>query len=642
MADIQNLLNNILKAVFGKDVRQSIHDAIKQCYYDGKAGAVDLEARENIELANERIDNLAKLQEGSTTGDAELVDGRVDYNGNTHTNIGTHIREVSSQLSSEIADNTSEIELIHNSQEITEWIEGYRLVESNGDIYAISTDGFFVTKYIPVNGGDIIELSGYVGASGGYPIVVGYPTMFASGERTILLTGYTTATLLKKHKIVIPYENNIRYVRISMREKDNVEISARIIKKTTEKITESNKVPTLKPFPHAENYCIGTPAELGADLDCDQIGLCSVLDIREIPCFNKIDGANLYMWAAPHDGVNSFDANENKSNAGSIYLYYADKPDGEWKLYSTKPVISRVDFQNAVSQNDVNSKYCNSGVNGGKVKINHISSPEVVWDENLDLTQNGVSYHGGFRIYFHASGWKRHGVNGDFVQRTFLAYSVDGKTLHSFESTDLDYPVIPDPLIELGDRGKSSIDATCSDYLRILRHGNGWYAFYNAEPYLDGEHAESSYNVAMSYSHDGKRFMPTTDFLIHGRRDKFNKTGIPCLIERKNRLYIAYTAHDTSISVGESFGDGIYLSEIKPDGSVSYIRELLTENETVSSSEIWDSYRICAPFLLEYDDEIFLFYGGTSKANATEAYERWKNSHIGVTKLNRRFGQVWN
>jgi len=34
MASIQNYLNQIKSAVFGKDVRQSIHDAIKQCYDD--------------------------------------------------------------------------------------------------------------------------------------------------------------------------------------------------------------------------------------------------------------------------------------------------------------------------------------------------------------------------------------------------------------------------------------------------------------------------------------------------------------------------------------------------------------------------------------------------------------------------------
>ena len=34
MVNIQNELNNIKSAIYGKDVRNSIHDAIKQCYDD--------------------------------------------------------------------------------------------------------------------------------------------------------------------------------------------------------------------------------------------------------------------------------------------------------------------------------------------------------------------------------------------------------------------------------------------------------------------------------------------------------------------------------------------------------------------------------------------------------------------------------
>lgn len=58
------------------------------------------------ELATERarIDQFTKLEEGSTSGDAELADARVDKNGKTHVNVGTHIRKVTSQLSGEIAD----------------------------------------------------------------------------------------------------------------------------------------------------------------------------------------------------------------------------------------------------------------------------------------------------------------------------------------------------------------------------------------------------------------------------------------------------------------------------------------------------------------------------------------------------------
>ncbi|MCI7098107.1 MAG: SGNH/GDSL hydrolase family protein [Lachnospiraceae bacterium] len=104
MADIQNLLKQLLSAVYGKDVRQAIHDAIHQCYADGKAGSVDLVARENIDLANKRIDNLAKLEEGSTTGDAELQDIRVGADGTIYNNAGEAVRAQVSQLSEMIAN----------------------------------------------------------------------------------------------------------------------------------------------------------------------------------------------------------------------------------------------------------------------------------------------------------------------------------------------------------------------------------------------------------------------------------------------------------------------------------------------------------------------------------------------------------
>ena len=89
MAGIEEYLDKIKNAVYGREVRQAIHDGIHQCYEDGKAGAVDLEARE-------RITNLATLQEGSTTGDAELQDIRVTatpFGANTYANAGEAVRE---------------------------------------------------------------------------------------------------------------------------------------------------------------------------------------------------------------------------------------------------------------------------------------------------------------------------------------------------------------------------------------------------------------------------------------------------------------------------------------------------------------------------------------------------------------------
>lgn len=64
----------------------------------------NLERKNEISVERARINALNALEEGSTTGDAELMDGRTDYKGNTHVNIGEHIRKVTSQLSEEISN----------------------------------------------------------------------------------------------------------------------------------------------------------------------------------------------------------------------------------------------------------------------------------------------------------------------------------------------------------------------------------------------------------------------------------------------------------------------------------------------------------------------------------------------------------
>ena len=101
MADILDYLKQIANSIYGKDVRSSIVNAIRQCYDDGKAGATDL-------LARERISNLTKLAEGSTTGDAELADLRVGADGKTYPNAGDAVRGQVSELKgdlSELIDN---------------------------------------------------------------------------------------------------------------------------------------------------------------------------------------------------------------------------------------------------------------------------------------------------------------------------------------------------------------------------------------------------------------------------------------------------------------------------------------------------------------------------------------------------------
>lgn len=63
MADIRTFLEKIKNAVYGREVRQAIHDGIRCCYDDGKAGSIDLQAREDIAILKDMVE-YGVLQSG--------------------------------------------------------------------------------------------------------------------------------------------------------------------------------------------------------------------------------------------------------------------------------------------------------------------------------------------------------------------------------------------------------------------------------------------------------------------------------------------------------------------------------------------------------------------------------------------------
>ena len=92
---IQNYLNQIKTAVFGKDVRQSIHDAIKQCYDDASVDHdnANMEvklARGTHETLNDRITENEKNQENLSS----QLDNKANKNEIfTMANMGQDIKE---------------------------------------------------------------------------------------------------------------------------------------------------------------------------------------------------------------------------------------------------------------------------------------------------------------------------------------------------------------------------------------------------------------------------------------------------------------------------------------------------------------------------------------------------------------------
>ena len=92
MANIKTHLNNIKGALYGKDVRNSIHDAIEQCYTDasinGNANMEVTQARREYETLGERLDDYAS-QLARIEGELEEIQVNINKIGCSPQNTST-------------------------------------------------------------------------------------------------------------------------------------------------------------------------------------------------------------------------------------------------------------------------------------------------------------------------------------------------------------------------------------------------------------------------------------------------------------------------------------------------------------------------------------------------------------------------
>lgn len=120
--DIVDILNQILTAVYGKDVRQAIHDGIQQCYEDGKAGVNDLAARRLIEAVAEKNDLQDISIEGllARVADLENESEGESSSDTTTTEVPTVILDFGYEQFSNVSYNTTVQKAITFAQTFTE------------------------------------------------------------------------------------------------------------------------------------------------------------------------------------------------------------------------------------------------------------------------------------------------------------------------------------------------------------------------------------------------------------------------------------------------------------------------------------------------------------------------------------------
>ena len=149
---ITEYLQKILSARYGKDVRQAIHDGIQQCYYDGKAGAIDMEARQAIEKLNEDLEELSESGITTTTSTTQPN----SYAGREH------ILEIGGVMEQDSTSGKNIFGFGKNTTDVTEELRpntSQRLnissVDSNPNkIKCNYTGGGYSTGYIAIYGVD--------------------------------------------------------------------------------------------------------------------------------------------------------------------------------------------------------------------------------------------------------------------------------------------------------------------------------------------------------------------------------------------------------------------------------------------------------------------------------------------------------
>lgn len=179
-----------------------------------KAIAAEQKEREKeIDVERQRINNLAKLQEGSTTGDAELADVRVGADGKTYENAGEAVRGQVTALKEDLHMITSVGKNLFNPSTL---VDGY--LNSDGSIHENGIDmDWNTTNFIEVEPEKKLVTSKKSNDGIRRRITMFFLTEFDAGKKVIKHT-----TSPEKH--VIDLLENSKFVRFSIHKAEINEI----------------------------------------------------------------------------------------------------------------------------------------------------------------------------------------------------------------------------------------------------------------------------------------------------------------------------------------------------------------------------------------------------------------------------------
>lgn len=168
------------------------------------------DAETDILTQTARIDNIASLPEGSTTGDAELMDIRVKADGTTASTAGDAVREQIEKCTTNLNDYSDSI--------------GYNMITESSSVFSV--DGKYVNDEGGLTDNTNFKATDYINVTSIDSVVFEKTTSFSAGcsiyfytDNNTPIIGYRLSNI--SAKTIVEKPANAKYMRLCVRKNLN-------------------------------------------------------------------------------------------------------------------------------------------------------------------------------------------------------------------------------------------------------------------------------------------------------------------------------------------------------------------------------------------------------------------------------------
>lgn len=262
-----------------------------------------------LEVERARIDNLTTLQDGSTTGDAELMDIRVARNGATYENAGTCVRSELDKIdvTSPTGVLPSNVTLLHNqyynANQVLTTLAGYStiVVPVNAGEIAILKD---ISKYdvAGLNASYIVKALKNNGDYESITMVGSYISV--SEENTGFVLTNNSASDYKELYICV-LTSSIGHITIVTSDNIGVYNDCVALDKLTQEVLTFNDLPIRKNIVSKERY-IGASCIGRLDANTDEIRTYLANDVCIYGPYAVKKGMKINLTYSPSLGTTGF------------------------------------------------------------------------------------------------------------------------------------------------------------------------------------------------------------------------------------------------------------------------------------------------------------------------------------------------